>query len=324
MMRSLRIQTFGPPVEALSLVEEPMPSLGPGEVLVEVLASTINPADINRCEGKYGRAAKAGEVPGMEGVGVVVAPEGHELLGVRVVCPSCDNWWASHLVLPSSDLIPVGFPELPDEQAAMLTVNPPTAWGLLHEIVELPQGAWIAQNAANSGVGRCVIQLARQLGHHTINLVRREALVEELRVSGADLVFTGETLERERILEATGGKPVLLGLNATSGPMLRKLTKCLSDGATIVTYGAMAKEPFTLSNAALIFRDFKACGYWISKSKAEKSQAELTALLQDLARRLVHVPVEASYPLTGWREAMAHAIREGRSGKVLFLPARES
>ena len=51
----------------------------------------------------------------------------------------------------------------------MLTVNPPTAHLLLTSIVDLAPGEWIIQNAANSAVGRYVIQLAKARGIRTVN-----------------------------------------------------------------------------------------------------------------------------------------------------------
>jgi trans-2-enoyl-CoA reductase len=87
--------------------------------------------------------------------------------------------WRETFTAKADDLL-VFPPSLAPEQAAVFTVNPPTAWRMLHDFVALKPGDWVIQNAANSAVGRCVIQLARQLGLRTVNLVRRETLFPEL------------------------------------------------------------------------------------------------------------------------------------------------
>src|SRR5207249_1683529 len=74
-------------------------------------------------------------------------------------------------------------------QAAMLKINPLTAWQLLHGYMELKSGDWVIQNAANSAAGRAVIQIAHAFGYKTVNVVRREGLVEELRSEGGDVVL---------------------------------------------------------------------------------------------------------------------------------------
>ncbi len=63
----------------------------------------------------------------------------------------------------------------------MLAVNPVTAALLLSEFKTLKPGDWIVQSAANSGVGRSVIAYAQERGLKTVNIVRREELVAELK-----------------------------------------------------------------------------------------------------------------------------------------------
>src|SRR5438132_14363525 len=99
----------------------------------------------------------------------------------------------------------------------MLKINPMTAWRLLHDYVDLKKGDWLIQNAANSAAGRDVIQIARELGYKTVNVVRRAELVDELRVEGGNVVLVdGENL-REGVKNTTGGLPIRLGLNSVGG-----------------------------------------------------------------------------------------------------------
>jgi len=324
-IQELQLTAHGHPADVLQLSERELPEPGPGEVRVRVLAAVVNPADFNVCAGTYGILPPLPTVAGAEGVGVVesVGAEVDPALfapGTRVVAPMRLGWWSGGFVEKAKRLIPINEPNLSDEQAAMLAVNPPTAWGMIHDIVTLPEGGWLVQNAANSGVGRCVIQLAKAQGLRTINLVRRAELVDELRALGADAVFTKDTFSKEALKETTGGAPVLLGLNATSGPMLKLLSKCLSPSATIVTYGAMSREPFTLGNGSLIFKDLRARGYWISRWYQTTPPAEIFTRLQALAGSGLEVRIAASYPLADWGKALTHASGESRDGKILIRP----
>ena len=74
-------------------------------------------------------------------------------------------------------------------QFAMMGVNPPTAYLLLTDIVKLPRGSWVIQNGANSGVGRATVAIAKSVGLRTVNVVRREEVVAEIKALGGDVVL---------------------------------------------------------------------------------------------------------------------------------------
>src|SRR5712692_3775095 len=79
----------------------------------------------------------------------------------------------------------------------MMGVNPPTAYLLLTDIVKLSCGSWVIQSAANSGVGRATVAVAKSLGLKTVNVVRREEVVAEVKALGGDVVLVdGPDLER--------------------------------------------------------------------------------------------------------------------------------
>ena len=86
------------------------------------------------------------------------------------------------------------------------------------------------QNAANSGVGKCVIRLAARAGLKTVNVVRREELVDELKALGADAVVLDGPDLAERVREATEGADIKLALDAVAGPGVIQLAEALTDG----------------------------------------------------------------------------------------------
>ena len=152
-------EAHGNPSEVLQLEEQSWPQPSPDEVIVQMLAAPINPADLNAIEGKYPGRRETPAVPGFEGAGIVVelgADVKNLAHGALVILPHDVGTWRDALTVKASELVavPAGIDPV---QAAMLKINPMTAWRLLRDYVELKPGDWLIQNAANSAAGRAVI-----------------------------------------------------------------------------------------------------------------------------------------------------------------------
>ena len=212
--------------------------------------------------------------------------------------------------------------EIKPEQAAMLKINPLTAWRMLHDFVVLQPGDWVIQNAANSAAGRAAIQISRELGYKTVNVVRRAELIEELRAEGGDVVLLDNEDLREAVAAATDGALIRLALNAVGGESALRLAKIVAPEATIVTYGAMSLRPLTLPNGLLIFKNLHFTGFWVNKwyEQATATQrSETFARIFELAQRgLLETKVERAYSLGEFTEAVARASEGKRDGKVVF------
>jgi trans-2-enoyl-CoA reductase len=316
----------GKPAEVLAMESNTLisQSLAGGEVLVRILAAPLNPADLNTIEGTYGLQLDLPATPGIEGVGIVQLSnsadfeEGDEVIFLRRAAT-----WASHATVPGEVLfkLPRGMDPL---QAAMLKVNPATAWRLLHGFGNLMNGDWIVQNTGNSAVGRCVIQLARDLGIRTISFVRRAELLDSLRALGADHVFLDDEDGLASAKEALGGAHAALAFNAVGGDSALRLMKLLRESGCHITYGAMGRKPLTIPNGLLIFRDIQVRGLWVSRWIENAPQAEVRAVYQDLAARVAAgklvQAVDSTFPLEAFKEALARLDAPDRSGKVLFVP----
>jgi NADPH:quinone reductase-like Zn-dependent oxidoreductase len=295
-----------------------------GEVLVRILAAPINPADLNTIEGTYGVKLELPATPGVEGCGeVVTSGDAAFQTGDRVIFLRRADTWATHTTVAADSLfkLPPGIDPL---QAAMLKVNPATAWRLLHGIEAAVKGDWIVQNAGNSAVGRCVIQLARDLGIHTVSFVRRAELMDELRELGADHVFLDDDEGLAAAKSALCGAKASLAFNAVGGDSALRVMKLLCEGGTHITYGAMGRKPLTLPNGLLIFRDIRVRGLWVTRWVENAPAAEVHAVYQDLATRVAAgrlvQPVDGTFPLEKFQDALARLVAPERGGKVLFKP----
>ncbi len=320
----VRVPQLGIPSEVVTLGEEALPSTGPGQALVRMKFAPIHPADLNMIEGTYGIRRAPPFVPGNEGAGEVIeiGPGVTALrIGQLVKPPSETGCWREALVTETARLTP-----LPDglsaEQAAMISVNPPTAWRMLEDFVRLEPGDWVIQNAANSAVGRCVIQIARHRGFKTINLVRRAELADELKALGADAVLLETENNARAIKDLTAGCEIRLGLNAVGGESSAQIARALGHGGVVVTYGGMSKKPLQIPTGLLIFKNIQARGFWMTTWFRQASPEAVRAMLEPLAdmmrRGQLIMPVTATYPLTQATEALRHAMSSQRAGKVLF------
>jgi trans-2-enoyl-CoA reductase len=317
-------ETHGNPADVLQVESRPWPTPAADEAVVKMRAAPINPADLNQIEGKYPVRFPLPATPGFEGAGIVVE-SGAEVKGLTngalVILPHDVGTWRDAVAVKAKELtvVPEGIDSV---QAAMLKINPLTAWRLLHDYVDLQKGDWLIQNAANSAVGRDVIQIAHELGYKTVNVVRRAELVDELRAEGGDVVLVDGDNLREEVKSATGGAPIHLGLNSVGGDSALRLANCLAPGGTLVSFGAMSLQPLKLPTGLLIFKDLRLRGIWINKWYDNATPAERMETFQplfDMARRgLLKTKVEKAYPLSEVKAAVAHAAQGKRSGKIIF------
>jgi trans-2-enoyl-CoA reductase len=325
-MKKVEISDYGAPEAVAQCVEAPdVGAPGPGEVVFDVLAFPINPADLSFCHGSYRLRPPLPATPGAEGVGRVVAL-GSGVTGLApgdlVINLERENWAQRRRVKAESAIrIPAG---LDLAQAAMLRINPPTALLLLTDNADLKPGDWVVQNVANSSVGRAVVVLAKERGLHTVNVVRRAEAAAGLREIGADAVLVDGADLSERARAATGGAPIRLGIDAVSGNATKRIGECVGDEGVVVSYGSMSGEDPTMSRMALNFRGVRLQGFNLGRGLAKRTPEQVRTLYADLAEKVrdgrIMSPVAACYPIDDIKTALAHAQKGGRDGKVLVLP----
>lgn len=325
-MKEVRIAAYGQPEVVAGCVEVPdVGAPGAGEIVFDVLAFPINPADLSFCRGNYRLTPTLPATPGAECVGRVTAV-GAGVTDIRVgdlvSNMQRENWTQRRRIRAENAIpLPAG---LDLAQAAMLRINPATAQLLLEDHVALQPGDWVIQDVANSAVGRHLIVLAKARGIRTVNVVRRDDVAAELRALGADVVLTDGPDLAERARAATGGAPIRLGIDAVSGSACRRIADCVGDNGVVVNYGSMSGQDPEISRNALNVRGVTITGFNLGRGLAKRSTAAVRALYADLAAKLhggvLRAPVDATYPIEEIKAALAHAQRGGRNGKVLILP----
>ncbi|MER5796524.1 zinc-dependent alcohol dehydrogenase family protein [Streptomyces sp. NPDC001980] len=323
-MLAIQLTQFGEPEQCLKVVDVPEPQAPTaGQALIQVEYAPLDHHDLLLARGVYPVRPELPSVIGNEGAGTVLAvgPDvTHVRPGDTVLLPFGTFAWSEQVLAEAAKLTVVDR-SIGLDQAAMLTINPTTG-GLLVEARDLPAGSWVVQNAANSGVGRSVIAFAEERGLRTINIVRRERLVTELRELGADLVLVDRPDVAARVRAAIGDEPVLLGLDGVSGKATALLLDVLTEGALLVVYGYMSGEPFTPDRNVLRAKNVTTNEFWMYEEKYLPRHPALGAESARLvAEGKLTLPSAPVYRAADFFEALAHL---EHNGKVLldFNPRR--
>jgi NADPH2:quinone reductase len=325
-MQSVRFHEFGDPREVLRVEDVPRPEAGAGQVLVRMRARPINPSDLLTVRGLYGALPVPPATPGLEGMGEVAeVGEGvtHLRTGQRVIPLGVAGTWAEYVVAPAAQLIPV--PEgVSDQTAAQFVVNPLTAWIMCVEELALKPGEWLVQTAAGSTLGRVVLQIARQRGFKTVNVVRRREQAEELLALGADAcIATDEEDIAARVREIVGQEGVRKAIDAVGGETGAAVLSALGRGGVMLVYGLLSGQPTPVDGGRMIFATTTLRGFWLGdwmrSAPPERQQATVAEMLRSMATHEIVPPVEAEYPLSEVLAAAEHSERPGRSGKVLLV-----
>lgn len=317
-----------------------------GQIIVKVILGSLNPADINVIQGVYPAKSEKQSIPkieeqvwigGNEGVGIVEEISSttknenlNELQkGDWVVFGKPQmGTWRTRLICDANDVIKIhdrNANALTPVMASTLQVNPATAYRMLHDFQQLnSQQDAIVQNAANSAVGQAVAQIAsRKLKVPSINLVRDRSDFKELKhlfesYSNGDQackahLFTYEALAdrnsgvREEIKNILGKRKIKLGLNAVCGTPNSNMVKLMSANSTLITYGAMSKQPLTIPAGLIIFQNMTVRGFMMNKWYAQNGLQERESLMKTLGElykdKVLEPPVHQLVDLSSEQDA---------------------
>ncbi|KQM74804.1 hypothetical protein ASE74_02155 [Pedobacter sp. Leaf216] len=312
-MKAIHLTAIGNPIENLKLVEIPTPTApNSGEVIIKMEYSPVNFSDLMVAKGVYFVQPELPAVIGGEGVGVIteIGPDvDHLKVGDRVVLPFGTYAWAEFVKAPAEKLFALSLTSDP-KQAAMASINPPTAILLLDEYAKLEQGDWIVLNAGNSSIANVIFTFAKARGIKCVAIVRRPEAVEAARQAGADVVAVESETVVQEVKEATGGANIKLGLDGVGGKSSAILAQILGQGGHLVAYAVLSGQPLVVSQVDLIVKRLKIHGFWMYLSeflpKLDAAARETDSLM---ASGSINVPIAACYPLSAFSEAVEHSIK---------------
>ena len=287
-------------------------SPGTGMVRVRMVRAPINPADLLVLDGGYSVAVDTNVPMGAESVAVVEATGAGVTdltVGERVLPLERGNWCALRL-LPRASLIavPAG---INTAQAAMLRINPATAWLLLDALAPGP-GEAIVQNAAGSAVAAWVRHFAARRGVTVVDVMRRPAGPDALR-DAPDLA---------KWVRAACPLPITGALDCVAGESSGHLTACLAPGGRMMVFGHLSGRPMTVPSRLMTGGGLTVAGFSLRPAEQAVGEEGVRALFAGIFATLPSAPtisVRATLPFA--RAAKAIALARESGGRVHLAPA---
>jgi NADPH:quinone reductase-like Zn-dependent oxidoreductase len=332
-IKAIVVREFGPP-EVMKLEEVPTPEPGPGEVLIEVAAVSVNRTlDCIVRSGKYPRPVKLPHILGVDPVGtVVVTGNGvtDRKLGDRVAISlhlskpggplnligiDCWGGYAKYLKLPAKNtyLLPEG---LDFHTATVVARHAPLAHNMLREKVKLKADEWVLVMGAAGGLASFIVQIAKHIGAKVIAAAGTDHHVEVAKELGADhgVNYRSQDLTAE-VMKFTGGKGVDVVCENIGDPELfPKAFVSLAPRGRLVTAGGHGGGVVPLSIFNLYAKNVTIFG------STEQTDADMVESLNAAAAGHLRALIDQVLPLS--EAVRAHQIIESRggTGKVLLAP----
>ncbi len=302
----------------LEWAAKPDPVPQGSQLLVEVRAAGVNPADLLQVRGHYPPPPDVPQdVPGLELAGTVVGVgplARHFKVGDRVMALVGGGAQAELVLVEESAALPAPV-EIGWESAGGFMEAFATAYDALIIQGGLTVGARVLVTGAAGGVGTAAVQLAALAGADVTASVRRTEFHFRLRELGAQRVMPPA--------EAAAAGPYDLVLELVGGPMLSSHLEQLATSGRMLVIGVGAGRRLDLDLSLLMSR---RAGIVASTLRA-RSPFEKAALVRTLGERLLPqltshrllVPVAATFPLTDAPAAYARVGEGGNFGKVVLL-----
>ena len=338
--RAIVQSEYGAPEKVLRIAERQFKSekVGADDVLVKVSARPIHPGDIQILSalpqgGPVVPIPKGTlRVPGFEGIGTIVRlgtnPEAAKRFseGQRVAFFPAKGTWGEYVVVRYSSLLPVPN-EISDQIAAQMLINTITASVLIkagHNSLKAPitLPVYILQNAAASGVGRLLTQVALDRGVRPIRLVRSNQSAERLQSALPEppVYLTSDSNWKEQVREALGGHKLEVAFDAIGGKAIDDLAEVVDDGGTIINFGSldsnMGTNIYSLAPNNVALKSVSIMS-WFRLTQDEKQQDfELALSLAKNHPELFEVAHE--YEFADFQKAIQHVSSPGKTGIVLL------
>ena len=321
-MKAIQVRQPGG-LEAMELVDLPVPEPKANEAVVKLAASGVNFIDVYQREGRY--KVPLPFVLGQEGAGAVTAV-GADVKGLkagdRVAYASILGSYAEYAAVPADKLVPVPS-GVTDQQAAGAMLQGMTAHYLSHDAFPLQRGETALVHAAAGGVGLLLVQMAHNIGARVIATVSTGEKAKLAREAGADdvILYSQSDFEAET-KRFMGGKGVDVVYDSVGKTTFEQSLLCLRRRGMLASFGEASGDPTPIAPRRLgqlgsIFLTHPSLGDYTA------TRTELLETANDLfdmvAAGKVSIDVTKEYPLRD--AARAHADLEARktTGAIVLI-----
>ncbi|HZG18256.1 MAG TPA: NADPH:quinone oxidoreductase family protein [Candidatus Bathyarchaeia archaeon] len=322
-MKAVLVTAFGGP-QNMEVTEIDIPAIKPHQVLVRVVATSVNFADIKARYGKKG-GGKLPFLPGLEAAGVVerVGDQVQGLrVGQRVIAFPSDGSYAEYVAVDEQLTFPIP-DEIDFELAAAGGIVSFTSYKLLADVARLEQGETVLIHAAAGGIGTTAIQLAKLLGAgKVIGTVGSESKIAIAKEAGADHVIChSNEVFSEKVMELTNGEGANVILDSISGQVSEKSMECLAPYGRLVHFGNASGEVGSIKTIDLHASCRSVLGFSFGTTRSKRPQllqATAERVLPYLADGRLRIMIGKRFTLE--EAALAHEWVESRqsTGKVVL------
>ncbi|MGW3193505.1 NAD(P)H-quinone oxidoreductase [Streptomyces sp. NPDC001118] len=324
-MHAITIPEPGGP-EALVWAEVPDPVPGEGEVLVEVVASAVNRADILQRQGFYNPPPGASPYPGLECSGRIAAL-GPGVSGWAVGDEVCallsGGGYAEKVVVPAGQLLPV--PEGVDlTQAAALPEVVCTVWSNVFMIAHLRPGETLLVHGGSSGIGTMAIQLAKAVGAKVAVTAGTKEKLERCAELGADILINYREQDFvAEVMAGTGGDGADVILDNMGAKYLERNVQALAVSGRLAIIGMQGGVKGELNIGTLLGKR-AAISATSLRARPLSEKAAIVAAVREhvwplLAGGHVRPVVDRELPMAEAAEGHRVVEASGHVGKVLLV-----
>lgn len=313
-MKAVQFAQYGGP-EVLQVQNVPDPTPGPGDVLVEVKATTVNRLDLFQRDGSR-PVGKLPFTPGLEAAGVVVQDAngfhaGERVMTTRAIGAKGGGGYAGKIALPADQLV-----RIPDgvsfEQAVAAGLTSSTAYGALFDLGHLKAGERVLIWAGSSGVGSLAIQLAKHAGAWVATTAGSEAKAAELRRLGADMVVNHRTDNVGQVLQGAQGVNLVIELVSTT--LQSSVEACAPDGR-IVLIGNLGGQKATIDTQVTRLKRLQIIGGGVLHTSVENEQR----IIQLVAEKAIKPVIYKTLPIEQAPEAHRIVASGEPLGKIVLV-----
>ncbi len=332
-MKAMIVRAFGGP-EAMKYEEIATPKPGPGEVLMEVHAVSVNRTlDLVVRAGKYARKPPLPHILGVDPVGICAAvgegvtdPKpgdritsgsalGSRRAGDGVLGVTRWGGYAEYVVLPATSCFHIpdglGFPE-----ACVVARHFPTAFYQLTERAGLQAGEWLLVMGAAGGLGACCVQVGKLIGANVIAAAGADERVALAMSLGADYGVNYRTHDlREEVMRITEGAGVnVVSENIADPTLWPGAFYSLAQNGRLVTAGSHGGGKVELDVTHLYLNAIRIQG------GTGQRREDFDASLKAAAEGNLKAPVDRIMPLKDAAKAHELVAERHSLGKIILDP----
>jgi NADPH:quinone reductase-like Zn-dependent oxidoreductase len=322
-MRALRFHQFGEPASVLHTETVPDPIARSNEVVVQILAASVNASDVRNIRGTLPWTTTLPRTPGRDFAGIVVqGPTAYlskEVWGTGDLGLRQDGSHADYLVIPEAAVV-----EKPNtlafEEAATVGAASITAWLSLLDAGHLAFGDVLVVTGANGAVGTAAVQLAKWRGATVIGLIRRESTRQAVLRAGADYVLNLSQQDmHDALLAITGGKGSTMVFDTVGGELFEPCLDLLAHKGRLIAITTSGPRRVCFNMVNFFRRELRFIGVDSFSLNTTACSAILSQLRPCFEAGILRpLAIARCYPFEQAIEAYHQVQQGGLDGKVVL------